>query len=633
MANLRSRGLPRACCLAALTAFLALLGTPSVHAASECAEELIYESREDIPLRFRWNPADVFEDREAFGDAVAAAEASIPEMGIWKGRLGSRTEDIVSALNASHELGRSVGEIYFFARMQLHVNASDPDAAAMFGVASALLARAGEAASFVEPEIAALPRARLDALLEEPSMAPYRHVIDNVNRTKAHIRSSEVELVLAGAAELTAGPQDISDHLLNSDIVWPTVAGENGEDVQVTPATYGRISRSLDREFRRAGRAALLRTYEAFGNTLSASLATHVQGQAWISRVRGYNSSLERALDEVNVPARVVRSLVAAVHGNFGAVHNYTALRKRALGVETLYPYDAGVSLVPNGEKRYCFEDAWAMAMAFWREVFGEEYASVAETAFANRWIDVFPNTGKQGGAYASVAYGNHPYMLLNWGGTFNDVVTLVHEMGHVVHMNLTHTNQPYHYSGTSLFVSEVASVTSENLFIDWAIERSEDPKERAVMLNAAVELAEGTFLNQILFHEFEEAIYDDAENGRALTKETMSAVYLDLITAYNGPDMTYNASDGITFLGVSHFYNNYYVWVYATSYAAGEAIASRFRSGDQGVVDDFLSMLKLGSSVYPLEAVRVAGVDLLDPFVVGTVMSRFQNLTERLEI
>ncbi|CAD7702094.1 unnamed protein product [Ostreobium quekettii] len=640
MSALKAQGLPPAAARARLArlpallvAALALLCTPRIRAAVECAEDLIYESRDDVPLRFRWDPADVFQDKEEFDVAVAAAEAAIPEIGAWKGRLGSSTEDLVSALNASYELSRSVGEIYFFAKIQLDVNSTDPGAAAMVGVASSLAARADEASSFVGPEIAALPRARLDALLEEPSMAPYRHVIENVNRTKAHIRSPEVELVLAGASQLARGPQDISNHLLNSDIVWPTVVGTNGEDVQVTPATYGRISRSPDREFRRVGRAALLRTYEAFGNTLSASLATHVQGQAWVSRVTRYNSSLERALDGANVPVRVVRSLVDAVHGNFGAVHNYTALRKRALGVETLYAHDSAVDLVPNDDKRYCFEDAWTMAMAFWREVFGEEYASVAETAFANRWIDVFPNTGKRGGAYAWVAYGNHPYMLLNWAGTFGDVATLVHEMGHVVHMNLTHTNQPFHYSSPSVFVQEVASVTSENLFIDWAIGRSEDPKERAVMLNAAVRLAEGAFITQTLFHEFEEAIYSDAENGRPLTKETMGAAFLDLITAYYGPDITFNASDSVTFLRVPHFYFNYYVWVYATSYAAGEAIASRFRSGDQGVVDDFLSMLKLGSSVYPLDVVRAAGVDLLDPSVVGAVMSRFQNLTESLEM
>lgn len=282
---------------------------------------------------------------------------------------------------------------------------------------------------------------------------------------------------------------------------------------------------------------------------------------------------------------------------------------------------------------RYCFEEAWALAMTFWREVFGEEYASIAETAFANRWIDVFANTGKWAGAFVTAAYGNHPYILLNWAGTFNDVVTLVHEMGHVVHANFTYTHQPYHYSDFSVFVAEVASVASESLFMEWAIERSTDPQERMVMLNAAVERADGAFLSQILFHEFEETIYDAAENGRPLTKETMSEMFLGLVTAYDGPDMTWNASDGVYFLRVPHFYFNYYVWTYATSYATGEAIASRFRSGDQGAVDDFLSLLKLGSSVYPLDAVRVVGVDFLDPSVVGAVMPRFQNLTARLEM
>lgn len=271
--------------------------------------------------------------------------------------------------------------------------------------------------------------------------------------------------------------------------------------------------------------------------------------------------------------------------------------------------------------------------MTFWREIFGEEYAAVAETAIANRWIDVFTSRGKKSGAYAWVAYGNHPYMLLNWAGTFVDVLTLVHEMGHIVHMNLTNTHQPYYYTHTSNFVAEVASLTGEILFIDWAIQRSQDPQERAAILGEAVDLTVATFVAAILYHEFEEAIYSEAENGRPLTKETMSAKYLELDKAYYGPNLTLNATDGLNFLRIPHYYYNYYLWVYATSYAAGEAIASRFRNGTQVDVDNFLEMLKLGSSVYPMEALRVAGVDFQDPSVIAAVMSRLQNLMAQLQI
>eukprot|EP00803_Ostreobium_quekettii_P005511 evm.model.scf_80EXC.5 EVM.evm.TU.scf_80EXC.5 scf_80EXC:80505-83341(-) len=614
------------------TVALVLFSAPAIRCVTECPEKLFYESREDIPLRFRWNPADVFEDREAFDAAVLTIEAAIPDVENRKGTLGDSAKALTGTLDAGYELQRMALEPYFFAAIQLHTNASDPAADAMLGVASALQARALEAYSFVFSEIAGLPKTRLDALLEDPSTEPYRHVVDDVVRTKSHIRSPEVEQVLAGAFQLRAGPGGISRHLLNGDIVWPTVVSPDGEEVQVTPGTMSTFSHSLDRDFRRDGRQALLKTYEAYGNTLSAALATHVQGEAWETKVRGYNSSLERALDAQNVPLPVVRSLVDSVHNNFDITRNYSALRKRALGVETLYSYDLAVTLVPDGARRYCFEEAWALAMAFWREIYGERYAAVAEAAYANRWMDVFTNEGKVSGAYAWAVYGKHPYLLLNWQGKFRDVVTLVHEVGHIVHMNLTNTHQPYQYSGTSSFVAEVASTASESLFIDWAIQRSNDPHERAIMLNEAVNLAAGSFIRQILFHEFEAAIYDDAENGRPLTKDTMSEIFMDLNKDYYGPDLTLNASDGIYYLRIPHFYYNYYVWVYATSYAAGEAIAARLRTGDKGAVNDFFEMLKLGSSVYPMDALRVAGVDFEDPSVVGEIMFRFKSLIEQFE-
>lgn len=282
---------------------------------------------------------------------------------------------------------------------------------------------------------------------------------------------------------------------------------------------------------------------------------------------------------------------------------------------------------------RYCYEEAVDLALQFSREVFGEEYARVAETAVENRWVDVFTHPGKDDWAYVSHVYGVHPYMLMNWEGTIRDVSTFVHELGHVVHIHLTNTNQPYHYSGAFVpaFMHEVAGVINENLFQEWAMNKTEDPEEKILLLNEGIHSLSRVLIRRILMHEFEEMLYETVESGGFLSKESMTTPFLALHREYYGPDLVLDDAYGMFFANIPHFYGTYYLWVYSMAYAAGEAIASRIRMGDQGAADEYVEMLKLGSSLYPVEALQTARVDILDPSVIGLAMMRYQNLTSRL--
>jgi oligoendopeptidase F len=610
-----------------VTALATLVGTSF---AGE--EKLFYENREDIPEQYRWDLSHIFADIDAWEDAYAEIEKKIPEITKFKGRLGESADVMVEATELLYGTVRIIEDIYVYASHWQSTDTRNADANTYVGRAQALYAKFGQAVAFFEPEIVKLPEATVTAYLEDPRLKTYDHVLDNIIRTKAHTRSQEVEELLAGSVLLQSSPVQTYSFLTNADIAWPTIKDENGEDKKVIPGLYYVFMGSQDRRVRKDAALALFGTYDKYGNTFSGTYNGLVQKDLWMARTRHYPSALDMELHQTNVPRLVVETLVSTVHDNLDAVHDYVELRKRVLGLEDFHIYDLYVSMVPAAETTYTFDEAWAMAMEFWRETFGEEYAAIAERGRRERWIDVYPNEGKDGIAYSGGSYNSVPYLFLNWGGTLEDVSTLVHEMGHSVHAYLARTNQPYHDADYSLFVAEVGSVASESLFYQWLIERTTDPTERLALLNESMNEIIGTFLRQIFFHEFEHAAHVMAEEGKPLTKESLGKAWGDLWLDYYGETVTLDDEFRGGWARIPHFYYTYYVWVYATSFAAGEAIAERFRAGDETAVQDYLETLKLGGSVYPMDALKRAGVDMNDPEVIRAVMDRFRSILTQME-
>jgi len=610
-----------------------LMALVAFAASSYAAEEkLFYENREDIPEQYRWDLGIIFPDIEAWEAAYAEVEGKIPELATFKGKLGESADAMVAATDLVNDISKTLGDIFVYAGQWQSTNTRNANANTYVGRARALGARFGQATAFFEPEIVQLPDATIAAYLEDPRLETYDHVLDNILRTKAHTRSQEVEELLAGSALLQGSPQQTYGFLTSADIEWPTIKDENDEDKKVIPGLYYTFMSSQDRRVRKDAALALFGTYDKYGNTFSGTYNGLVQKDVWMAKNRHYPSTLDMELDQTNVPSSLVETLVSTVHDNLDAVHQYIELRKAVLGLEDFHIYDLYVSMVPAAQSTYTFDEGWAMAMEFWKETFGEEYAAVAERGRKERWIDVYPNEGKRGGAYSWGSYNSVPYLFLNWGGTLEDVSTLVHEMGHSIHSYLANQNQPYHDSDYSLFVAEVASVASESLFFEWMLERTTDPTERLALLNERMNSIVGTFLRQIFFHEFEHAAHVMAEEGKPITKESLGTAWGDLWLEYYGDKVTLDDEFKGGWARIPHFYRTYYVWVYATSFAAGEAIAGRFRAGDEAAVSDYLETLKLGGSVYPMDALKRAGVDMNDPAVIRAVMDRFRSILGQME-
>ncbi len=608
-----------------------LLALTGAVAADE-AEQLQWDSRDTIPENYRWNIADILADEAAFDATVTTVEEMLPSLAAYQGRLGESAEVLADALDLYYSIQRAGEDALVWASQRQHTDTRNPAANSTLASARALAGNVGEAASFLPPEIAAMPLEKIEVFLVNERLSTYRHIIDDIIRTKAHIRSTEVEQVLAASSLLQGSPSQSYSDLTDADIVWPLIVGDEGVEVTATPSLFYSFLASPDRRLRRDAALAIFGTYDDYGNTFSSTLGGSIQKDVWLARTRNYPSALAAALDADNVPPIVPESMVETVHANLGAVHRYVELRKAVLGLEDYHIYDMYVPIVGESQASFTFNQGWELAMEFWTETFGEEYAAVAARGRSERWIDVYASPGKRGGAYSWGTYNSHPYLFLNWGGTLDDVFTLVHEMGHSIHTYLANAEQPYHLADYSLFVAEIASVASESLFFEWMLDRATTPEERLALLNHRLNSITGTFLRQLFFHEFETAAHAMAERGEPITKTSLGEVWGDLWLTYYGPGVTLDEAYKSGWARIPHFYRNFYVWKYASSFAAGEAIAARFRAGDTAAVADYLACLKLGGSVYPMDAIKRAGVDLTNPEVIGVVMVRWNEILDEME-
>ena len=614
-----------------IAASVLAIALPFASALTSAEEVLYYDNRADIPEKYTWDLSLYFKDAEAWDQAFAELEAMLPKMEQYRGKVGDSPESMAAALEYMFEISGKLGPLYVNAHQKVHLLRTDEVGADQSGRIVSLNARVGEATAFVEPEIAGLEEKKIAKFRKARVLEPYRHYLDNIWRLRAHSRSPEVEEVVAGSSLAGGGHRRAYDELNYADITWPTVVDEKGEEVVVSPGQFGRLRASTDRDVRKRGWEAHMGKIAEYNNTYAATYGSKIQRDVWLAQVYRFPSSVDAALSVIDVPPEVMETLVATVHDNVDKIQGHHDLRRKILGYETLHPWDGQVSVLPDGGRSYTFEEGWDLAMQFWRETFGDEFADIAQQALDERWVDVYSNEGKQGGAYSWGTYRRASYLMLNWQGKFDDVSTLVHEMGHSVHRIMAGLNQSYHDAGTDIFVAEVGSVASESLFGEWMLERTQDPEERKQLLDHALDGIRNTFVTQIFFHEWEARTHALVEDGQALTADVMNKTYQDLLTLYNGDSVQQHEFSKVGWSRISHFFRNFYVWKYASSYAAGEALAARFRSGDKSAADDYIKMLKLGGSVYPMDVLKAGGVDMTDPSVIRAVMDRYGLLQEQL--
>lgn len=588
--------------------------------------------REEVPVELTWDLTKIFADEAEFEEKFQALSAELQEADKVKGTLEKSAQAFLNGIEYVLDIYRKAEVIYVYAHLKNDQDTSNTQYQGLYARASSLIAQTSEAVSWFEPEVLSLSDETVWSFFDaEPDLELYRHFIEQILSQRAHILPAEQEALLAGAGEIFGSSADIFSVMNNADLKFPVVQNENGENVQLTHGVYGQLMESTDRNVRQEAFKALYTVYQQFKNTLATTLSTHVKGHNYKAKVRGYSSARAASLANNHIPENVYDTLVLVVNQYLPLLHRYVELRKELLGLEELHMYDMYTPLLADAPIKFTYEEAKEKAIQALKPL-GEEYLSVVEKAFDDRWIDVVENQGKRSGAYSSGAYDTQPYILLNWHDRLDELYTLVHEMGHSVHSHFTRNNQPYVYGDYSIFLAEIASTTNENILTSHLLETEKDPKIRAYIINHYLDGFKGTIFRQTQFAEFEHFIHTEDAKGVPLTSEHLSKFYGELNAKYYGPMVANDEEIQYEWSRIPHFYYNYYVYQYATGFSAANALAAKIVNQEPDALENYLTYLKSGSSDYPIEVMKKAGVDMTKANYIEDAMGVFALRLDELE-
>ncbi len=588
--------------------------------------------RSEVNRLDSWAIEDLYTSDEVWQKEYEEIKTLLPNAAQYQGRLNKSGEVLLSFLQLSDEIGMLLERVYVYANQKYHEDTGNSVYQDLSNKANVLSVQVNSALSFATPEILSIPEEDLiDFRAETEGLKLYDFTLQDILRLKPHILTTEVEALLADMGEIAEAPDNIFSMFNNADIKFPEIKNEDGELVRITHGRYGQLLESNDRRVRKDAFEGVYATYKGFKNTLAASFSSNVKQEAFYAKTRKYSSSLEKALDSGNIPVEVYTNLIAAVHENMDLMHRYVTLRKRLLGLEELHMYDLYTPLVQDAKMEIPYEQAKKIVSEGLKPL-GDEYQSILQEGFANRWIDVYENENKRSGAYSWGAYGTHPYVLLNYNDTLNDVFTLAHEMGHAIHSYYSDQTQPYVYAGYKIFVAEVASTCNEALLINHMLKTTEDKKQKAYLINHFLEKFKGTLYRQTMFAEFEMITHKMVEEGESLTADALCKIYHDLNVKYFGDDIVIDPEIDMEWSRIPHFYNAFYVYQYATGYSAAIALSRRILQEGMPAVKDYIRFLSSGSSNYPIEILKAAGVDMSTKEPVAEALGLFKELLDQME-
>jgi oligoendopeptidase F len=590
-------------------------------------------TRDQIDEKYKWNLGDLYPSDEAWEKAFDKIKGEIPKFKAYEGKLGTASDILAECLAQSDSVGMIVHRLMVYAYLKKDEDNRIGKYKEMADRISAIRTDFNQATSYIEPEILSIPNDTLKSFLDKnEKLEVYRFYLEDLIRRKAHIMSPEIENILALSGNVTRGFGQIFSMIDDADIKYPAIKDENGNEVELTKERYSVMLESADRRVRKDASDAYNRAYFAYENTLAATLSSSINSDIFYAKARKYNSCLERSLDDYNIPTAVFHNLVDAVNKNLAALHKYTALRKKVLKLDTLYTYDMWCPLVPEAKMEFPdYEQAKAMVLEALKPL-GQEYVDNLKMGLESGWVDVFETQGKGSGAYSWGTYTSHPYVLLNYVGALDNVFTLAHEMGHAMHSYYTNKNEPYPYAGHSLFTAEVASTCNEAIMIKYLIDRSKDKAQKLYLLNHFINQIIGTFYSQTMFSEFELKIHETVEKGGALSAESMRKMYREIFQKYYGPELVIEPEKDLGGLRISHFYRQFYVYQYATSYAASLTLSQKILAGDKEALNSYMEFIKTGSSDYPINILKKAGIDMTSPEPVEYVTKTFSELIDEFE-
>ncbi|MGM9538575.1 MAG: oligoendopeptidase F [Candidatus Onthomonas sp.] len=578
-----------------------------------------------------WATEDLFPSDEAWKAALEQAKGYLPQIRALEGHLGESAQTLLEGMELDDRLSVDVEALAHYASRKGDEDTRVAKYQDMNAQLMALLVDIETAGAYESNEILAISDETLEAYYaQEPRLEGYRRRLDQVRRRRAHILSPAEEALLASAGELAQGPDNIYSMLCDADMTFPDAVDSQGEHHAVTHGSFVPLLYSQDRTLRKSAFEALYSVYGQYRNTCAATLSAQVKQLLFFSKARKYPSSLAAALDGTEVPVEVYHNLISAVRANLPKLHRYTALRKKLLGVEELHFYDLYTPIVGDVEMKIPFDEAKETVRQALRPL-GEEYAAILDEGFANRWIDVYENTGKRSGAYSAGAR-VHPYVLLNYHDTLNDVFTLAHEMGHAIHSYRSNRDQPVAYSDYVIFVAEVASTCNEALLMEYLLGKTTDRRERAYLINYFLEQFRTTLYRQTMFAEFELKVNELAQRGEGVTAEALCDIYRQLNVDYFGPDIVVDDQIALEWARIPHFYYNFYVYQYATGYAAAIALSRRILKEGESAVQDYLHFLSGGCSADPITLLKGAGVDMATPEPINQALELFDQLISEME-
>ena len=586
------------------------------------------KARKDMDSAYQWDLSPIFENREAWDKAYREAEEAVAKLPELENTLKVSPQQMRAGLDRIYQTMQRVERVYLYASLLKNSDNGDGEYQRMEGMATNLYVAMSTACAFVDPEILSMPEETLLQFLDTADLAPYRHILGDVNRARAHTLDAAGEKMLAMLSDAADTADNCFTMLESVDMEFPKIRDEAGREVQLTHGNYGIFRVSADQRVRRESFEAYHGTFKKYINTLAAMYAGSVKMDTYYTRVRHYGSACERALFASNVPLQVYDSLVEAVHGALPAMERYLALRKCVLGLDELNMYDLYCPMVEDIDLKLDYEQAKALVLAA-VEPMGEEYCSLIRRAFDERWIDVYENKGKTTGAFSCGVYGVHPYVLLNFSGTLEDAFTLAHELGHSMHSYFSDHAQDYPNHDYRILVAEVASTVNEVLLTKYLLRNELAPKRRAYILNHFLEGFRTTVFRQTLFAEFERRTHDLYQSGEPLTAETLCKVYRELNDLYYAGAVNNELQD-VEWARVPHFYTAFYVYQYATGFCSAVAIAAQIlESGD---ASRYLTFLRTGGSMYSIDELKLAGVDLTQPETVRRALAVFSDSLEEFE-
>lgn len=590
------------------------------------------KDRKDIDVKDTWNLESIYANNELWEEDYAALEKEAEEFAKLKGAIEADVSKIPAVLDAYYGLHRRLSKLSVYARMRFDQDTTDSTYQTMSAKIGSLGVKIGAASAFVEPEILSYSKEQLEAAEKENERtAYYGRKIEEMLRGQEHTLDAEKEELLAAAGDMAEAPDDIFSVLMNADMKYPDIVLEDGTHLPLTNSTYISYMESPDRAVREGAFKTLYGQIASLKNTFAAIYRGNLKQAKFYAQSRKYSSARAMYLADSNVPESVYDNLLSAVHEALPMMYRYVAVRKKVLGVDKLHMYDVYTPIVLAQNQTYEFEQAKQMVLEALKPM-GEDYLSHAREGLENRWIDIYPNKGKKGGAYSWGCYDSQPFILLNYTKNLDSVFTLIHEMGHSIHSYYSRTAQDYAYSDYKIFVAEVASTCNECLLMHDLLEKTTDKEQRKYLLNHYLDSFKGTLFRQTMFAEFEKNAHDYCAQGKPLTAEALSQMYLELNQKYFGPDMEKDEEIAYEWMRIPHFYTPFYVYQYATGYSAAVALSAKILKEGKPAVDAYMSFLKGGESKDPIDLLKMAGVDMTTEKPVADALALFGELVTELE-